>query len=72
MSGVELTVVSGEPTPEEICAVVLALRLANAAGAAASTAHRGPARPPDPWPIPGSLPRASAVSWAAARRGPSV
>ncbi|MET7615974.1 acyl-CoA carboxylase epsilon subunit [Streptomyces sp. NPDC005408] len=62
MSGpVELAVVSGSPTPEELCAVLVALRLASAP---AGPVHAKSARRTDPWPVPRSAPPVSPVSWA--------
>ncbi|ATW49035.1 acyl-CoA carboxylase epsilon subunit [Streptomyces xantholiticus] len=63
MSGpVELAVVSGSPTPEELCAVLVAVRLATAPAEAAT--HPKSARRTDPWPVPRSAPPVSPVSWA--------
>ncbi|MFI2619115.1 acyl-CoA carboxylase epsilon subunit [Streptomyces sp. NPDC018584] len=63
MSGpVELAVVSGNPTAEELCAVLVALRLA--AAPAASPARPKPAHRTDPWPVPRSAPPVAPVSWA--------
>jgi hypothetical protein len=62
---VELTVVSGSPTPEELCAVLVALRLATAAGGGADRPVRPRSvRPTGPWPVPRSAPQVSPVSWA--------
>lgn len=63
MSGpVGLTVTRGSPTPEELCAVLVALRLATAP--AGAPAHPKSARRTDPWPVPRSAPPVSPVSWA--------
>ena len=59
----ELIVTRGSPTPEEICAVLVALRAARAvAGTEPATA--GPAPRGDPWPVPRAAPAVSPVSWA--------
>lgn len=69
MSGpIELTVVSGSPTAEELCAVLVAIRLA--AAASDGPARPRSVRPADPWPVPRSVPQVSAVSWAGAPRTP--
>ncbi|MFE4259752.1 acyl-CoA carboxylase epsilon subunit [Streptomyces sp. NPDC056883] len=55
-------VLSGNPTPEELCAVLVALRLASAP--AAAPAHPKSVRRTDPWPVPRSAPPVPPVSWA--------
>ncbi|MEU5955059.1 acyl-CoA carboxylase epsilon subunit [Streptomyces sp. NPDC047525] len=61
-AAVELTVVSGSPTPEELCAVLVALRLATAP--AGAPAGPEPARRTAPWPAPRDAASVSPVSWA--------
>ncbi|WP_455354116.1 hypothetical protein [Streptomyces sp. SYSU K217416] len=67
---VELCVVGGNPTHEELCAVLVALRLATAPNAPAALQSQAvPAA--GPWPVPRAVPQVSAVSWAAAPRTPA-
>ncbi|MFG2293843.1 acyl-CoA carboxylase subunit epsilon [Streptomyces sp. NPDC048603] len=63
----EFRVVRGSPTPEELCALLVVLRLA---GAPQSAPARVPA-PGNPWPVLRSGPAVPAVSWAAAPRTPA-